>query len=316
MGIIDDAKAVYEANFQMTTQFERALFLSWYCSKGDCAFCYMSTQNTGPIARRTKESVYAETIISHACGWGIEFLSGGYDSFDIKELVDIAKNVSMITKKKQWLNIGALRKNELEAFIPYIKGYVGTLECANPKLRKKICPSKPLGDIEKTYSLCDELGLEKSATIIIGLGETMDDFEWFARFIRRNNITRVTFYSLNPQKGTIFTSSPKIGYYEEWIARTRVAFPDIWITAGAWYDKTDYFSRLLIAGANNFTKFPALKYFNTRYAKDIESEIRKAGRELIGTLTKKPVIDFDLSVFGKSKEKVRKKLEQYMKKLK
>ena len=23
---------------------ERAVFLSWWCDKGDCAFCYMSTQ--------------------------------------------------------------------------------------------------------------------------------------------------------------------------------------------------------------------------------------------------------------------------------
>ena len=23
---------------------ERAIFLSWWCDKGDCAFCYMSTQ--------------------------------------------------------------------------------------------------------------------------------------------------------------------------------------------------------------------------------------------------------------------------------
>ncbi len=27
-----------------TISLERAIFLSWWCEKGDCSFCYMSTQ--------------------------------------------------------------------------------------------------------------------------------------------------------------------------------------------------------------------------------------------------------------------------------
>ena len=51
------------------TFFERAIFFSWYCSKGDCKFCYMSTQKdkiTDPkLAKRRKESIIAETIIGY-----------------------------------------------------------------------------------------------------------------------------------------------------------------------------------------------------------------------------------------------------------
>ena len=103
-----------------TTHFERALFLSWYCSKADCKFCYMSTQKqkiklkNPKFARRKLESIYAEALICKHLSWEIEFLSGGYESFSIEELVEIAKNVKKIYGKKQWLNIGMLKKEELE----------------------------------------------------------------------------------------------------------------------------------------------------------------------------------------------------------
>ena len=43
---------------------ERAVFLSWWCDKGDCAFCYMSTQKNKikdpKKARRNVYNIYAE----------------------------------------------------------------------------------------------------------------------------------------------------------------------------------------------------------------------------------------------------------------
>ncbi len=307
------------------TRFERALFLSWYCSRADCAFCYMSTQKDlirdPKKARRSFASIFAEAIISDACGWEIEFLSGGYESFTTEELVFIAKTVSEITGKKQWLNIGTLKKEELEQFLPYVEGYVGTLECVNPDIRKNICPSKPIKDILETFSECDRINLNKAVTVIIGLGEALEDFHHLERFIKDNNIQRITFYSLNPQQGTIYTESPTIRYYEQWISKTRSAFPNLHITAGAWYDKTDYYPRLLKAGADNFTKFPAIKLFNTRYAKELESEIMKAGWQFIGTFTATPEINIDselgnLDLDKDLKDEIKKKVLQYLKKMK
>jgi len=305
-----------------TTCFERAIFLSWYCSRADCAFCYMSTQKNRikePLkARRSFASIFAEAIISKACGWEIEFISGGYDSFSKEELLFIIKGVYEITGKKQWLNIGALDEAELKLFKPYTEGFIGTLECANPELRKKICPSKPLSEIMKSFDWCDKLGISKGVTVIIGLGETIDDFDFLKNFIQDNEIARITFYALNPQKGTMFKSSPPIDYYEKWIAMTREAFPNLWITAGAWHDKTHYYSRLLRAGANNITKFPVLKLFGTEKAEQVEEEAKLAGRNLVGTLTEMPKLDWDervdeLTFDENLKNNIKEKLRKYLK---
>ncbi len=323
--IIREVNTIYQKNFPNITRFERALFLSWYCSKADCAFCYMSTQKDlikdPKKARRSFASIFAEAIISKACGWEIEFLSGGYESFTTGELVFIAKTVSEITAKKQWLNIGTLKEEELKKFLPYIEGYVGTLECVNPEIRKKVCPSKPMQDIKNTFKACDKLNLKKAATVIIGLGESIADFNYLESFIRKNNLERITFYSLNPQQGTIYKESPKIEYYEQWIKKTRKAFPKLHITAGAWHDKISYYPRLLKAGSDNFTKFPAIKLFNSRQASEIEAGIKIAGKQLMGTFTVTPKINIDselnrLDIEDSLKSEIKKRVMQYLKKMK
>jgi len=314
MDILKKAKEIYDSIHGDSAKFERALFLSWYCGKGDCAFCYMSTQKhrikDPKKSRRSPESVFAEAIISKACGWEIEFLSGGYDSYDTHELAEIARGVKKITGKKQWLNIGTLSKVELEQFKNSSEGYIGTLECVNPKIRKKICPSKPLTLIKETFKACDELGFKKGITVIIGLGEHLDDFPYLEKFIKEHGISRVTFYSLNPQAGTIFKTPPEIEYYELWVAKTRIAFPKLYIVAGAWYDKTDYYGRLLLAGANSITKFPTIKMFGTDEARALEESVRMAGRRFMGTMTVMPKIDVDRIGL-----KVRPKVVEYLKKM-
>ena len=88
------------------THFERAIFISWYCSKRDCAFCYLSSRknvNQDPIKdRRSLSSILAEAIICKACGWKTEFISGGCDTYTDEELLKIIKNIYKITKQKQW----------------------------------------------------------------------------------------------------------------------------------------------------------------------------------------------------------------------
>lgn len=305
---------------QKDTWFERALFLSWYCSKGDCAFCYMSTQK--PLikdpkkARRSMASVFAEALICRACNWEIEFLSGGYDSFTIEELAFISKTISKITGKKQWLNIGTLSQAELRKLKPYAEGYVGTLECVNEKLRKKICPSKPLDEIAQTFEHCNCLGLKKAVTVIIGLGESLDDFEYLAQFILTHDISRITYYSLNPQKGTIFKKSPGLDYYSEWINMTRKRFPYIHITAGAWHDKVDYYARLLTAGADNFTKFPAIRFFGTPTAGKLADSINDSKRNLVSNFDIIPEIEIPEFFRDDLRQQVSIKLQKYLKKMK
>ena len=59
----------------------------------------------------------------------------------------------------------------------------GLVECITPNLRDKICPSKPLKEIEDMFNICDKLKLKKTMTLIIGLGEKITDFKYLKDFI-------------------------------------------------------------------------------------------------------------------------------------
>jgi biotin synthase-like enzyme len=125
---------------------------------------------------------------------------------------------------------------------------------------------------------------------------------------------------LNPQKGTVFEKAqpPSIEYQSEWIRKTRQSFPDIDIQAGIWLDRVDYVSELFLAGANSISKFPALKAFGSRQAKEVEHQAKLAGREFKGTLTKMPDISWDDEVekqgFEKNlSEQIKKKIKEYLK---
>lgn len=261
--------------------FERAIFISWYCSKGDCKFCYMSTQKdkikNPRLARRTKESILAEARLCKLLDWKIEFISGGYESFTMEEIKDLLKEIKNIYKEKLWLNIGTLTEEELIILKPYTVGVSGPLECVNPKLRKIICPSKPMEDIDIMFKAADKLGLKKSITIILGLGETIDDFKHLKKIIKDYNVDQITFYRLKPQKGTVFENAKPITkeYFVDWIAKTHQEFPGIKIIVGSWIGHLDEISDLIKAGASGITKFPAIKMFGNKYAKQIESEVNK-----------------------------------------
>ena len=285
----------------------------------------MSTQKgkiNDPLkARRSYESIFAEALICRLCKWKAEFLSGGYDSFSVDELVYITKTVHDITGQKQWLNVGTLKKNELEQFLPYIDGVCGTIECINPELRKKLCPSKPMDAILKMFRACDELGLKKTITIIIGIGETEKDIPLLIDFIKKHDIDKVTFYALNPHEQTMFRKGPDTDYYCKWIFAARKEFPNIDIVAGSWVDRLEEIPSLLEAGADNITKFPSIKLFNSRYAKKIEEGIRRAGKKPESQLTGKLKFDIAFSWLEKLKfdkdleRRVKRKLAEYRKRM-
>jgi biotin synthase-like enzyme len=268
---------------------ERAIFLSWWCDKGDCAFCYMSAQKSKikepEKARRKVESVLAEAELTRRMGWNIEFLSGGYGSFKTSEIKNIAQNIYSITGKPVWLNLGITK--ELEQYGDEIAGITGAIEVANPELHQKICPSKSIEDIVEMLEFAGELGFKKSITIILGLGETPEDIKYLWDIIEDVGIDRVTFYSLNPHKDTIYENSPQPAslYYAGVVAATRIRFPYLEIVTGTWLDNLANIGPLILAGANGITKFPLFKMYGTRYGKRVEEEVLWAGRKLEGTFT-------------------------------
>ena len=289
---------------------ERAVFLSWWCDKGDCKFCYMSTQKDKikepQKARRRVGNILAEAEMCHRLGWNIEFLSGGYKSFTTQEIKSIAQNIHDITGDGVWLNTGITE--ELEEYGEEIKGITGAVEAANPEFQNEVCPSKPLDQISAMLDKAGDLGFKKAITIILGLGESFEDVSYLIDYIKEHEIDRVIFYSLNPHPETIYANSsqPASLYYAKVVSTVRLAFPDLEIICGTWTDNLANIGVLILSGANGITKFPLFKMFGTKYGKRVEEEIKWTGRSLKGTFT-------DKSRLGPEKSEVDPKLDRYIK---
>ena len=292
--LIKKANDVTLKNHGNLITLERAMFLSWWCDKGDCAFCYMSTQKDKikdpKKARRNISNIYAEAEMCKRLDWNIEFLSGGYESFTTQEIKTIATTIKDITGDGVWLNTGIT--DELGEYGSEIKGITGAVEVANPEIHNRVCPSKKLSDISNMLDVAGDLGYKKAITIILGLGETLEDTDYIIDYIKDHKIDRVIFYSLNPHKETIYANSsqPASLYYAQVVARVRLTFPEIEIICGTWIDNLANIGILILSGANGITKFPLFKMFGTKYGKRVEEEVKWAGRELKGTFTDKNML--------------------------
>jgi biotin synthase-like enzyme len=293
--LLEQSNKKYWENFDGRTYFDRAIFLSWYCSIGDCKFCFMSTQKdqikNPKLAKRQINSLYAEALICKHMNWKVGFLSGGYGVYDYEKIVEIIKNVYQITGQKQWLNIGVVPKDVLTKLKPYVEGVTGSIETVNPSVHEKVCPSKPIDPIIKMYSDVDTLGLKKGMTLIIGLGESIEDFPLLEKFIKEHKIDKIVIYALNPIKGTEFKRGPEKEYYLTWLAKTRISFPKLEIVAGSWTSRLDYLSLMKSPGANSFTKLPVWKVIGTEKAKTISKEMEIAERVLMSDFEN--VLDID-----------------------
>jgi biotin synthase-like enzyme len=308
--LIKKANEITLKNHGDLITLERAVFLSWWCDKGDCAFCYMSTQKNkikDPTkARRNVNNILAEAEMCKRLDWNIEFLSGGYESFTTQEIKDIATNIKNITGDGVWLNTGIT--DDLAEFGSEIKGITGAVEVANPQIHENVCPSKKLEDISNMLDTAGDLGFKKAITIILGLGETLDDVSYLIDYIKDHKIDRVIFYSLNPHKETIYANSsqPASLYYAQVVAQIRLEFPDIEIICGTWIDNLANIGILILSGANGITKFPLFKMFATKYGKRVEEEVKWAGRQLKGTFT-------DKDMLGPEKSEVSPDLDKFIK---
>lgn len=320
--LLKKAEAIHEKSFGKNAWLGRCIFLSWYCGIGTCTFCFRSTQKHKikfpEKGRRTKESIYTEALIANAQGWKLEFLTGGHDMYPDDEILEISKVVSEIFREKIWLNLGALKEEELRKFLPYLEGIVASIETVNPEIHKKVCPDKPMEPYLDMLKAAGKLGLKKSITLVLGLGETISDYDILKRMIKEYSLDRITVYSLRPVKETPFDYGPNPEYVAEWIARIRIDFPNIEIIAGSSETRISELSVLLRAGANALTKLPATKIFGTTGAREIHDQVRIAGREFSSNLTKLNNINWKeelekTSLSGEMKNKVFSKINEYEK---
>ncbi|MFP4111796.1 MAG: radical SAM protein [Candidatus Woesearchaeota archaeon] len=323
--LMQKAEKVYSENFDNYAWFGRCIFLSWYCDKGTCDFCFRSTQKHKikhiETARRSLASVLAEAAMIRGLSWRLEFLTGGYGIYPFPEIVEICKLCSDVLGEKLWVNLGVLEENQLKELKPYVGGIVSSLETLNPKLHDKVCPDKPIEPYIEMIENAKKLGFKQSFTLVIGLGEKREDFSYVKEMIDKYGFERVTVYALRPVFGTPYKKGPSTEDMVWWISNIRINFPKIEIIAGTAIYRIPEISLLLRAGANAFTKLPATKMFNTEDARFAEEEVKKAGRRFISSFTSddienhsdwKKIIDIsDLSEDKKSDLKI--KLGQYLK---
>ena len=268
---------------------ERAIFLSWWCEKGDCKFCYMSSQKdrikNPEKAKRHVKGIYAEAELTKRMGWNIEFLSGGYGVYSTSELKEICETIYDITDNPVWLNIGIT--DELDQYDDEIVGVTGAIETANPEFHNYVCPSKSIDDIKKMLNQAGELGYKKAITIIIGLGEEIEHLNDLFDLIEELDIDRIIFYSLNPHPATEYhlTPQPASLYYASIVAAVRIRFPNIEIITGTWTDNLANIGVLLKAGSNGLTKFPLFKMYGNRYGRRVEEEVKWADKNLKGSFS-------------------------------
>ncbi|MBD3303834.1 radical SAM protein [Candidatus Woesearchaeota archaeon] len=321
MDTIEQANQIFIENWGREVYYGRCIFLSWYCERGTCKFCFRSTIHHkvkhAKSAKRSMASILVEAVLAKKFGWNIEFLTGGYGIYPFAELLEIIQNVNKVIGKKVWVNLGAFTKEQLEQLKPYAEGICASIETAEENLHDEICPDKPIKPYSEMLKTAKEMGFKTSIAIIIGLGEK--NTELLHNFIKEHQLDRITFYALKPVKGTIFENKqgPTTEYYTDWIAKTRIKFPKLEIIAGTTARRYKEAETLFRVGANAITKFPATKLFGTEQAQAVEEGAKKAERTFKGTLTKLPDIDWDkevdsLELDSKLKEQLKEKLKQYL----
>ncbi|RMF91611.1 MAG: radical SAM protein [Methanobacteriota archaeon] len=297
---------------------ERAIFLSWYCEKGSCQFCYMSTQKErirdGKRARRRPSSILAEAELLRRIGWKVAFLAGGYGVYPIGEIREMARKVHEIVGEPIWLNTGILSREDMSGFDESVEGVVGSVETVNKGLHRVVCPGKPLEPVEAMLDSAKEIGLKTGMTIILGLGESAEDLPALMDFIERHRIDRITLYTLNPHPGTPFadTPPPPSLYQAGVTAALRLRFPRLRITAGTWIDQLPNIGIVLLAGANGITKYPLFRMFGNRFGRKVEEEIAAAGRRVVGTFTDASRLEGELKTTFPEREEIESALQRYV----
>ncbi len=274
---IKKSNNIHIKNRGRKAKIERAIFLSWHCELANCKFCYMSTQEAEPLAIRRVKSVLTESIITDALGWELEFLTSGY-GYSGERLEEVVKQVSKL--HDIWLNTGGIPNN-----LENIEGVVGSIETVNPTLHKSVAPQKPLDKTIEMLKEAKSVGLKTGITIILGLGETIEDLNTLIDLIKELELDRITFYSLNPQEGTIYEDFPfpTSLYYAYVVSQTRINFPNLDIFTGIWTDKIPMLGPLMAAGSDAITKFP-LEIIGTKEGRSVEKEIKSANRKLEGSM--------------------------------
>lgn len=283
--LLEEASATFASHFKPETWFERTINISWQNAM-NCTLCNLASKQipqSHPLsARRSLASLSAEAYLAKHLSWKVQ-MTPGYLQHDIQNVLQICKKMVSILDEKVWLETHPIPGADIDMLKPYLAGITVPLESVSKGVRKRYYVSHPL---HHYIALLDDAShLRKGVTIMLGMGETLDDIPELHHFIQTNKVDKVTFLPLIPHKNTPFKKSPSSFYVTRWIAETRIAFPTVEISAGTWKGRVAEVGLFLKAGANAITKFPAVRRFNSEDAQSIEQEIATAKRQFTSTLT-------------------------------
>jgi len=322
-----EAQKVFRQHFSLEANFERSVFINWTCAIADCQYCYLSTKpkhdpRQEAKAVRSQESILAEVLLCRLMGWKIGYITGGLRVESVEYLKDLISKINAINGEKIMMNFGPYAHSEIDKLKPVVSGMGSAIESFDEELHNFICPSKPLRVLLKFLENVKREGLQKLITIILGIGEKKSDVDIVIEKIKEYDIEKIQLCFLKPQENTIFDEvpSPNPDYMAWWIARIRVACPEVIIKVALVRDRISDVSLYLEAGANGFSRFMIFNDFNSEYAVELEQGCRKAGRKLQGCFTSLPELDLEKEVAGLPfdnllKEKILLKLKQYYAKL-
>lgn len=322
-----EAEKIYPQYFPPSAYFERSIFINWTCSIADCKYCFLSTKprhdpKEKPTAIRSPASILAEVLVCKAMGWKVGYITGGLRVESTEYLIDLIRKINTVTGEKIMMNFGPYARSEIVKLKPHILGMGSAIESFDEELHNFICPSKPLKSLMKFLENLQEEGMQKLITIILGIGERKDDVEIVIQKIKQYDIEKVQLCFLKPQENTVFDTvpAPNPDYMAWWIAKIRIACPQVQIKVALVQERTHDVELYLRAGANGFSRFRVFFDFNSQYAAELEEGCKRAGRKLEGKFTELSEMNVDrlvaeLPFDEEMKKKILPKAKQYLRKL-
>ncbi|MFT4343332.1 MAG: radical SAM protein [Candidatus Woesearchaeota archaeon] len=292
--LIEQGNKVYKDNFDGTVWFERSIFTNWTCGIADCKYCYLSTRpKLEKGAVRSRESILAEVLLCKSMGWRVGYLTGGLRVEPTEYLVGLGKLINDVLGERIMFNYGPYTKTETKMLSETLRGMGCAIESFDPKLHSFICPSKPLNSLIKFLGYLEDNSMEKLITIILGIGETMDDVNEVIDYVQKYNITSVQLCFIKPQYGTVFAKveSPDPKYMAWWTAKLRIACPKLIIKIALVRDRIEDFSLMLNAGANCFSRYLVFNDFGNDFARQLVAECKRVNRTLEGNFLSIPAIN-------------------------
>jgi len=254
--------------------------------------------------------------------WKVGYITGGLKVESIDTIKNLLQNLEKVLGYKIMMNFGPYTNSEINEFKPYVSGMGSAIESFDEELHNFICPSKSLKSLTKFLENLQKNNLKSLITIILGMGETIDHIDTTIQKIKKYNISTVQLCFLKSQENTIFNDvpPPNMDYMAYWIARLRIAVPNLIIKVALVQERLKDFSILLTAGINGFSRFMIFKDFNSNNSFELINQCKIGNRKLIGNFITLPKFNIEnevnkLNLESKLKENIKIKLKQYLKQL-